>query len=155
MIWYKKNMFSNNLLWWNSKCNFCNWSEVSQENNEYWRFLLNQPQPQLLLQNYLYRGFNPNTRSFQACLKDIFYIMFRPEVNFIVHADTGRNYYFKILEYINISFWYRTVDLLAMLKLYFCYSVIADECEVLLIWNKFVQLNLFIKCDLWTSFVIK
>ena len=56
-----------------------------------------------------------------------------PEVSFMGHADIGRNYYLKILKHRNISFWYRTVDQLAMLKLYFRYSVIADECEVLLI----------------------
>ena len=56
-----------------------------------------------------------------------------PEVSFMAHADIGRNYYLKILKQKNISFWYRTIDLLAMKKLYFRYSVIADECEVLLI----------------------
>ena len=56
-----------------------------------------------------------------------------PEANFMVHADTGNNYFWKTLENPNISFWYRTIDLLDMLKLYFRYSVIADECEVRLI----------------------
>ena len=56
-----------------------------------------------------------------------------PEANFMVHADIEKNYYKKTLKLKNIPFWYRTMDLLAMLKLYFCYSVIADECEVLLI----------------------
>ena len=47
-----------------------------------------------------------------------------PEANFMVHADTGKNYFWKTLEHQNISFWYRTTDLLDMLKLYFHYSVL-------------------------------
>ena len=40
-----------------------------------------------------------------------------PLTNFIIHAGTGRNYYLKKLKQKHISFWYKTVDLLAVLKL--------------------------------------
>jgi hypothetical protein len=42
-----------------------------------------------------------------------------PEVSCMAHADIGRNYHLKTIKQTNISFLYRTIDLLAMLKLYF------------------------------------
>ena len=94
-------------------------------------------------------------------MKEKLYIIFRPE-GATLNAQSElygscRHRKKLLLENTwsdNYFVCYRTVDLPNIVKHNFCYSVISDECEVLLIWIFVVQLKLFIKYYLWTSFAL-
>ena len=99
------------------------------------------------------RGFNPTTRSCQACLKEKFYIMFRPEGATLNNRNefynTCRHRKTLLLE----NTWATNFVLVQNYSLTGCvpihFFVIADDCGICPIWNKF-------KClasDLWISIV--
>ena len=90
------------------------------------------------------RGFNPTTRSCQACLKEKYLIMFRPEGATLNDRNEFYNTCRHRKKLLFENTWTATIFFLVLncllsgyVKL--IYVVIADECGTLPIRNKFVQ----------------